>query len=77
MSISATKLRQNLYSILDQIIESGIPVEIERKGHILKIFPEKPVNKLDRLEEHDCIIGDSGDIVHIDWSELWEGYKEL
>ena len=77
MSISATKLRQNLYSILDRLIETGIPVEIERKGHILKIISEKPVNKLDRLEKHDLIVGDPGDIVHIDWSEYWEGDKEL
>ena len=77
MSISATKLRQNLYSILDHIIESGIPVEIERKGHVLKIVPDKPINKLDRLEKHDLIIGDPEDIVHIDWSHYWEGDKEL
>ena len=41
MIFTATKLRQNLYNILDGVIDSGIPVEIERKGVLLKIVPEK------------------------------------
>ncbi|MCK4542739.1 MAG: hypothetical protein KAU17_10950 [Spirochaetales bacterium] len=40
MPISATKLRQDLYNILDQVIETGVPLEIARKGHIVKIVPE-------------------------------------
>ena len=50
-AISATKLRQNLYIILDSVVDSGIPVEIERKGRILKIIPEKRSSKWDRLEK--------------------------
>ena len=75
MKIKATKLRQNLYRILDDILQTGIPVEIERNGKILKIIPEK-INKLNNLEKHDVINGDPEKIVHMDWSSEWhEGDK--
>lgn len=77
MIYTATKLRQNLYNILDSVIDNGIPVEIERKGVLLKIIPEKPVSKWDRLEEHSVINGDPESIVSIDWSKEWNKGKDL
>jgi hypothetical protein len=75
VKIKATKLRQNLYRILDDILQTGIPIEIERNGRVLKIIPEK-INKLVNLEKHDLIIGDPEEIVHMDWSSEWhEGDK--
>ena len=71
MTYTATKLRQNLYNILDSVIDNGIPVEIERKGVILKIIPEQRVSKWDRLEPHNIINGDPESIVSMDWSEEW------
>ena len=77
MKYTATKLRQNLYNILDRVIEEGITVEIERKGQILKIVPENPVSKWDRLEQHDIINGDPESIVSIDWSNGWNAGEDL
>jgi hypothetical protein len=74
--IKATKLRQNLYRILDDILKSGVPVEIERNGRVLKIIPEK-VNKLDNLEKHEVINGDPEELVHLDWSSEWKRGEEL
>jgi hypothetical protein len=74
MRLTASKLRQNIYRILDQILESGTPVEIERGGRILKIVPaDSPTpSKLARLEEHPgSLLGDPEDIVHLDWSSAW------
>lgn len=76
MKIKVTKLRQNLYRILDDILQTGIPVEIERNGKILKIIPEK-INKLNNLEKHDVIIGDPEEIVHMDWSSEWHEEDKL
>ena len=77
MAISSTRLRQNLYSILDQVIETGVPVEIERKGHALRIVPEKSLSKWERLERRHIVNGDSEDLVHIDWSKEWRGRDAL
>jgi hypothetical protein len=78
MALSITKLRADLYKIIDQVIATGSPVEIERNGHIVKIMAEKPKSKLDNLIKHPGLInGDPDDLVHIDWSEYWTEEKNL
>ena len=75
-SISATKLRQNLYNILDSVVDTGVPVEIKRKGRLLRIVAEKPGTKWDRLTAHQVVVGDPDDLVHIDWSSEWHGHRD-
>ncbi|MGA1867632.1 MAG: type II toxin-antitoxin system prevent-host-death family antitoxin [bacterium] len=77
MKLSATKLRQNLYRILDEVLEKGVPIEIERRGKILKIVPLEPIKKLDKLESHNTIIGDPESIVTISWSKAWQEERNL
>jgi len=70
--ITATELRKNIYKLLDNILESGIPLKVERRDKILLITPAEPVSKLECLDEHpDCIVGNPEDLVHLDWSEEW------
>jgi len=71
MSITASKLRGNIYRLLDRVLETGEPLEIDRKGKQLKIVPSEPVSRLSRLTKRDCIKGDPEEIVHIDWSNEW------
>ncbi len=71
MRISASKLRENIYSILDEVLESGVPIEVERKGKVLRIVPEKPKSKLSRLRKRDCIVGDPEDLVSVNWLDHW------
>jgi hypothetical protein len=74
--MTATRLRHDIYNILDNIIETGIPVEVERKGGKLRIIPEKKKNKLDNLKKRELVKGDIEDIIHIDWMKGWsEGEK--
>lgn len=76
MSITATNLRADLYHVLDQILATGEPVEIIRKGRVLRIIvaddPPKRVN-LDDLRPMPgfVVTGDPDDLVHMDWSEYW------
>ncbi len=71
MRVSASKLRENIYSILDEVLESGVPAEIEWKGRLLRIVPEGRHSKLSRLKRRDCIVGDPEDLVHMDWLDHW------
>ncbi len=72
MHISLTQLRANLYKVVDEVIATGNPVEIERKGVIVKLIPEYPKKKLDALVKHPgTILGDPEEIVHLDWSAEW------
>ena len=71
MSMSASKLRENIYRILDEILETGIPVEIERRGKILRIVPEEQVSKLQRLRKRPYLNTKPEELVHLDWSKEW------
>jgi hypothetical protein len=72
MPLNASKLRENVYRILDQVLETGVPVEIERKGQLLKISPVAPQSKLANLKRRDgYLLVDPDEIVEMDWSGEW------
>jgi prevent-host-death family protein len=71
MVLTASKLRENIYRILDQVLETGVPVEIRRRGKTVKIVPAEAVPKLSRLAPRDYLRGDPEAIVHLDWSSEW------
>lgn len=72
MTITASELRQNVYRLLDEVLASGVPLEVERSGRRLRIVPVDPPPKLSRLSPHPgTIVGDPEDLVHVDWSGEW------
>ena len=74
MSMTASKLRENIYRVLDQVLQTGEPVEIVRGGRRLRIIPadEPQRGKLERLRPHPkALVGDPQEIVHLDWSDEW------
>lgn len=72
MAITASRLRANVYKVLDDVLETGTPVEVERKGKRLRIVPVEPRSKLDRLVKRPGFLkGDPESIVHMDWSGEW------
>lgn len=77
MAISATQLRQDIYRLLDEVLDTGVPLEIERNGRRLRLVPGEPVSRLDGLEPHPgTIVGDPEDLVHVDWSSEWRPFLE-
>ena len=59
MAISLTELRTQLYKLIDHVIETGKPLEIERKGHKIKIILEDTkMSKLNLLKRRVHIIKD-------------------
>ncbi|MGH3544811.1 MAG: type II toxin-antitoxin system Phd/YefM family antitoxin [Mycobacteriales bacterium] len=72
MTVTASQLRQDVYRLLDEVISSGNPLEIERSGRRLRIVPVETPPKLSRLTVHsDAIVGDPEGLVHSDWSTEW------
>mgnify|MGYP006294784865 CR=1 FL=1 len=70
-ALSPSRLRQNLYRILDRVLETGEPVEISRKGKRLRIVREEN-RKLDALKpKREYLRTDPEDLVHMDWSGEW------
>ena len=70
---SDSNIQRNILRLLDQVVKTGVPAEIERKGKRLLISPAEKRRNLDCLEEHpDFILGNPDDLVHIDWSAEWK-----
>jgi hypothetical protein len=72
LAITASKLRANVYRMLDEVLETGQPLEIERKGKTLVIAPKEEQPIWDRLPRREgAIVGDPDELIHIDWSSEW------
>jgi len=61
MNVSLTELRQNLFKLADQVIDTGEPLEIERRGVRLLLVRE-PIAKatqgrLALLREQSLVVG--------------------
>jgi hypothetical protein len=69
--VTASKLRENVYQILDGVLETGEAVEVVRKGRVLRIVAEAPASRLAGLKKRDCIRGNPEDLVAMDWSKDW------
>ncbi len=69
---SVSRLRANLYQVVDRVIRSGRPVEIVRKGRRVRIVPETTDDPLAAVRPHpDYLTSDPESLVHIDWSREW------
>jgi hypothetical protein len=79
--INASKLRQDIYRILDNLLETGSSLEIERKGRIIRLVPDKKkmdpkTSKLSKLKKHKLTNEPSEFFTHIDWTKEWKGLKK-
>jgi hypothetical protein len=74
--MSLTSLRSKLFKIVDEVIRTGIPAEIERNGCRLKIVLEGKKSKLDNLKPHHCIVGNPDELIDVKVTE-WQGPREL
>ena len=71
MTVSASTLRQDIYKLLDHVLETGIPLEIQRNKGRLRIVPVKKRSKLSNLKNRSTMKCNPEDFVHIDWSKEW------
>ncbi len=72
MTLTASKLRQDIYRILDRVLETGVPVEVRRKGKILRIVADDPPSRMQRLKARPYLLDNPDSIVHLDWSGEWK-----
>jgi prevent-host-death family protein len=69
---SVSRLRANLYRLLDRVLETGVPLEVERQGRRLRIVPVEPADRLANLTPNpDYLRSDPESLVHLDWSSAW------
>ena len=75
-NLTLTAFRQRLFKIVDRVIQTGIPVEIERHGHRLKIVLDDPPKKLANLRPHNSIVGNADDLVALQ-TDQWPKDQNL
>ncbi|HEX4202269.1 MAG TPA: type II toxin-antitoxin system prevent-host-death family antitoxin [Chthoniobacterales bacterium] len=73
MVVKPSQLRANLYRLLDRVLKTGEPIEIDRAGKKLLLVPKEKRSKLENLVKRDVIAGDPEELVHLDWSKDWRG----
>jgi hypothetical protein len=71
MALSASALRQDLYKKLDQVLDTGIPLEIKRRKGRLRIISVPKKSKLGNLKKRAIMKCGPQEIIHMDWSREW------
>lgn len=61
--LSLTALRHNLFEVADRVLETGVPVIVERKGRKLLLCPDVPRSRLAGLKRRKLIRGDPETLV--------------
>jgi len=72
MAITASTLRANIYRLIDEALETGVPVEVVRNGRMLKLIPEDPPSKLANLKKRSVMNCEPEELVHINWEKHWK-----
>ncbi|MCC6335353.1 MAG: hypothetical protein IT380_15355 [Myxococcales bacterium] len=77
MKITATRLRAELYQILDRVLKTGEPVEVTRAEGTVVLRPlvsERRSKRLGRRPKTnpDLVVGDPDELIHFDWSKAWK-----
>ena len=69
-TVSPTELRSNIYKLLDEVLTTGVPIEINKGGKLLKIVPVEKTNKMQNLVSRpDVIKGNPDDLADIHWDK--------
>lgn len=69
-TVTPTELRANIYNLLDEVLETGAPLEIKKGGQRLMIVSLERVDKFSALiARPEFIQGDPEDLVEISWED--------
>ncbi len=67
-AVTVTELRGNIYKLLDEVLSTGVPLEVKKGRRKLRIMPVESVDKLKNLTyQPEVIRGDPEDLVHLEW----------
>lgn len=72
MPVTPSQLRADIYNLIDRVIESGEPLEIVRKGVVVRLVPPAQRSWLERLPRRaSAVVGDPEDLVELDAADVW------
>ncbi len=69
-TVTPTELRANIYNLLEEVLNTGVPIEINKGNRRLKIVPVEKADKLQNLISRPYVIqGDPDDLVNLSWEK--------
>ncbi len=69
-TVTPTELRANIYKLLDEVLQTGLPLEIKKGDQRLRIVPIAQKDKFQNLiPRPDVIRGDPESLVALNWEE--------
>ena len=67
-SVTLSELCGDIYNLFEEVLTTGIPLEISMGGRMLRIVPVEKGDKLKNLAPRsDIIVGDPNDLVDVRW----------
>ncbi|MCB8967604.1 MAG: type II toxin-antitoxin system Phd/YefM family antitoxin [Ardenticatenaceae bacterium] len=67
-TITPTELRMNIYNLLEEVLQTGVPIEIKKGDRRLRITPVEKADKLQNLiPRPEVIQGDPEELVALNW----------
>ena len=67
-TVTPTELRANIYQLLEEVLNTGVPLEIKKGDKKLRIVPAERGDKLQNLIARPKVIaGDPEELVEISW----------
>jgi hypothetical protein len=67
-TITPTQLRADIYNLLEEVLNTGLPLEIKKGDKKLRIVPVDKVDKLKNLiSRPDVVQGNPDELAEINW----------
>lgn len=71
--LTATRLRAELFSALDHVVETGESIEIKRPSGSVRIVRDTTSSRLEALKPHPgTISGNVDDLADLSWEQSWK-----
>ncbi len=69
-TVSLIESKVNIYNLFDEVLRTGMPIEIDKQGKKLIIMPSGKAKKLQNLVlRPDAIKGNPDELVDITWEK--------
>lgn len=72
--VSPSKLREDIYNLLDRVLETGDPLEVKRKGQTLLIVPERKKGRMQSIIPKKITDADDEALIHTGGEAAWKPF---
>ncbi len=74
MTVTPSKFRSNLYRLLDSVLLSNEPLEINRNGKKLLVVPEHKKSRISSIIPKKISCASDKELINTDWGDEWKPF---